>query len=88
MASQPTTQRRHDRAIAFVTQEEVRRLFSVIKNRRDRAAIIAVAYRHGRPVSEIDILQSVLTGYRTQPGLIEAVKWAGGINSLPLIADR
>ncbi len=55
MASQPSTQRRQDRAITFLTQEEVQRLFSAIKTKRDRA-IFAVAYRHGLRASEVDLL--------------------------------
>ncbi len=41
MASQPSTQRRQDRAITFLTQEEVQRLFSAIKTKRDRAIFAA-----------------------------------------------
>ena len=41
-----STPRKQDRAITFLTQEEMQRLFSVIKDKRDRA-IFAVAYRHG-----------------------------------------
>lgn len=48
--------RRQDRVITFLTQDEVRRLFSVIKNTRDRA-IFAVAYRHGLRASEVGLLQ-------------------------------
>ena len=45
--------RKQDRAITFLTQEEVQRLFSAIKTKRDRA-IFAVAYRS--PLSPITIL--------------------------------
>lgn len=62
MASQPTTQRRQDRAITYLTQEDVQRLFSAIKNKRDRA-IFAVAYRYGLRASEVGTLQ------RTDPDL-------------------
>ncbi len=48
--------RRQDRAITFLTQEEVHRLFSAIKTKRDRA-IFAVAYRHGLRASEVGMLQ-------------------------------
>jgi hypothetical protein len=46
------TPRKQDRAITFLTQEEVQRLFSAIKTKRDQA-IFAVAYRHAseRPKS-------------------------------------
>ena len=56
MTSQPSTQRRQDRAITYLTQEEMRRLFAVIKTKRDRA-IFAVAYRHGLRASEVGMLQ-------------------------------
>ena len=46
--SPPQPHRRGDRrhVISFLTQEETKRLFSVIKNKRDRA-IFPTAYRHG-----------------------------------------
>ena len=50
------TPRKQDRAITFLTQEEVQNLFSAIKTKRDRA-IFAVAYRHGLRASEVGILQ-------------------------------
>jgi integrase len=53
--AQPAT-RGNDRAITFLTQEEMRSLFSVIKSKRDRA-IFAVAYRHGLRASEVGLLQ-------------------------------
>ena len=40
----------------FLTQAEMKRLLSVIGNKRDRA-IILVAYRHGLRASEIGLLQ-------------------------------
>ncbi len=52
----PTKARKQDRAITFLTQEEVQRLFDAIKTKRDRA-IFAVAYRHGLRASEVGILQ-------------------------------
>jgi len=55
MAS-PTKPRKQDRAITYLTQEEMRRLFSAIKSKRDRA-IFAVAYRHGLRASEVGMLQ-------------------------------
>ncbi len=51
-----STPRRQDRAITYLTQEEMRRLFADIKTKRDRA-IFAVAYRHGLRVSEVGMLQ-------------------------------
>jgi len=52
----PTKPRKQDRAITFLTQEEVQRLFDAIKTKRDRA-IFAVAYRHGLRASEVGMLQ-------------------------------
>jgi integrase len=40
------------RTISFLTQEETKRLFSAIKNKRDRA-IFLTAYRHGLRTCEI-----------------------------------
>jgi len=51
-----STPRKQDRAITFLTQEEMQRLFLAIKNKRDRA-IFAVAYRHGLRASEVGMLQ-------------------------------
>ena len=52
----PAKPRKQDRAITYLTQEEMRRLFAVIKTKRDRA-IFAVAYRHGLRASEVGMLQ-------------------------------
>ena len=48
--------RRPERTIHFLTQDELRRLFKVIRSKRDRA-IFLVAYRHGLRASEIGLLQ-------------------------------
>ncbi len=42
--------------IRFLTQDEARRLFSVIKKLRDRAVFLT-AYRHGLRASEVGLLQ-------------------------------
>jgi type 1 fimbriae regulatory protein FimB len=42
--------------VAFLTQDELKRLVTTIKNKRDRA-IILMAYRHGLRASEIGLLQ-------------------------------
>ncbi len=49
-------QRRPQRVIHFLTQEETRRLFAAVKDKRDRA-IFLTAYRHGLRASEIGLLQ-------------------------------
>jgi integrase/recombinase XerD len=48
--------RRHDRLIQVLTQEEVRRLFEVITNKRDRV-LFRMAYRHGLRASEVGLLR-------------------------------
>src|SRR5438876_10588573 len=48
--------RRGQRVINFLTQDELRRLFKVIRSKRDKA-IFLVAYRHGLRASEIGLLQ-------------------------------
>lgn len=48
--------RREKRVIHFLTQDELRRLFKVIRSKRD-TAIFLVAYRHGLRASEIGLLQ-------------------------------
>jgi integrase len=48
--------RRSERVIHFLTQDELRQLFKVIRSKRDRA-IFLVAYRHGLRASEIGLLQ-------------------------------
>ncbi len=55
-ATSKDPKRKQDRAITFLTQEEVQNLFSAIKTKRDRA-IFAVAYRHGLRASEVGMLQ-------------------------------
>jgi integrase len=42
--------------VTFLTQDELKRLVSTIKDKRDRA-IILMAYRHGLRASEIGLLQ-------------------------------
>jgi len=44
--------------IAYLTQDETKRLFSAIKSKRDRA-IFLTAYRHGLRASEVGLLQIV-----------------------------
>jgi site-specific recombinase XerD len=48
--------RRQERVINFLTQDELRRLFKVIRSKRDKA-ILLVAYRHGLRAFEIGLLQ-------------------------------
>jgi type 1 fimbriae regulatory protein FimB len=48
--------RRTEHTIHFLTQDELRSLFKVIRSKRDHA-IFLVAYRHGLRASEIGLLQ-------------------------------
>jgi integrase len=48
--------RQEQRTIHFLTQDELRQLFKVIRSKRDKA-IFLVAYRHGLRASEIGLLQ-------------------------------
>src|SRR5215211_2550807 len=48
--------RPEQRTIHFLTQDELRQLFKVIRSKRDKA-IFLVAYRHGLRASEIGLLQ-------------------------------
>ena len=49
--------RRQDaRTVHFLTQDELRQLFKVIRSKRDKANFL-VAYRHGLRASEIGLLQ-------------------------------
>src|SRR6185295_16049506 len=52
----PKRVRRPERTITFLTQDELRQLFKVIRSKRDKA-IFLVAYRHGLRASEIGLLQ-------------------------------
>lgn len=48
---------RRTQTIKFLTLDETKRLFSVIKDKRDRA-IFLIAYRHGLRASEVGLLQT------------------------------
>ncbi len=79
------TPRKQDRAITFLTQEEVQRLFSAIKTKRDRA-IFAVAYRHGLRASEVGMLQ--LTDLDLKAGRITINRVKGSMaGTYPLKPD-
>ena len=56
-ASPKRRARSRTETIKFLTPEETGRLFSVIKNRRDRALFL-IAYRHGLRAGEIGLLQT------------------------------
>jgi type 1 fimbriae regulatory protein FimB len=51
------TSAKRTQTIKFLTTDETKRLFAVIKDRRDRA-IFLIAYRHGLRASEVGLLQT------------------------------
>lgn len=51
------TSAKRTQTIKFLTTDETKRLFSVIKDRRDKA-IFLLAYRHGLRASEVGLLQT------------------------------
>jgi type 1 fimbriae regulatory protein FimB len=51
------TSAKRTQTIKFLTTDETKRLFSVIKDRRDKS-IFLIAYRHGLRASEIGLLQT------------------------------
>ncbi len=79
------TQHRQDRAPTYLTQDEMRRLFATIKDKRDRA-IFAVAYRHGLRASEIGMLQR--TDVDLSPARITINRLKGSLSgTYPLSPD-
>lgn len=72
--------RRADRrTIHFLTQEELRQLFKVIRSKRDKA-IFLVAYRHGLRASEIGLLQR--TDVDAKQGRISIHRLKGSLSSV------
>ncbi len=51
--------RKHEnRDITYLTQDETKRLFAVIKGKRDRA-LFPLVYHHGLRASEVGLLQRI-----------------------------
>jgi integrase len=73
--------RRGSGTLQFLTQEELKRLFAVIKEKRDKVLFL-LAYRHGLRASEIGLLQRTdvdlkgsLSGiYPLQPDVIKLLR--------------
>ncbi len=85
MTTSKESKRKQDRAITFLTQEEVQNLFAAIKTKRDRA-IFAVAYRHGLRASEVGMLQ--LTDLDLKAGRITINRVKGSMSgTYPLKPD-
>lgn len=72
--------------IKFLTIEQTKRLFSVIKNKRDRALFL-VAYRHGLRASEVGMVR--VEDIDFQEGRIRVIRLKGSLPSVhPLQADE
>jgi integrase len=79
------SRRGQKRVIHFLTQDELRRLFKVIRSKRDRA-IFLVAYRHGLRASEVGLLHR--TDVDAQQGRIMIHRLKGFLSGLyPLQPD-
>lgn len=59
--------------IKFLTQDETHRLFSVIKDKRDKALFL-VAYRHGLRASEVALLQTTDLDFKKLRIMIHRLK--------------
>ncbi|MDA2938387.1 tyrosine-type recombinase/integrase, partial [Acidobacteria bacterium AH-259-A15] len=85
MNTQTTYKQRRQQTIKFLTQEETKRLFSVIKSKRDRA-IFLTAYRHGLRPSEVGLLQR--TDVDTKSARLSLQRLKGSISGVyPLQPD-
>jgi integrase len=82
--SKPKT-RRGSGTMQFLTQEELKRLFAVIKDKRDKALYL-LAYRHGLRASEIGLLQR--TDVDLKQGRITIHRLKGSLSGIyPLQPD-
>src|SRR5919198_1144063 len=80
----PKTRRGSGR-LQFLTQEELKRLFAVMKDKRDRA-LFFLAYRHGLRASEIGLLQR--TDVDLKQGRITIQRLKGSLSGIyPLQPD-
>src|SRR5687767_5527486 len=83
-SSKPRT-RRGSGTLQFLTQEELKRLFGVIKDKRDKALFL-LAYRHGLRASEIGHLQR--TDVDLKQGRITIHRLKGSLSGIyPLQPD-
>jgi type 1 fimbriae regulatory protein FimB len=77
--------RRGSGTLQFLTQEELQRLFALIKSKRDRALFL-LAYRHGLRASEIGLLQR--TDVDLKQGRITIHRLKGSLSGIyPLQPD-
>ena len=85
MTPTKTYKQRRKQTIRFLTQDETRRLFKVIKKLRDRT-IFLTAYRHGLRASEVPLLQR--TDLDLKAGRITIQRLKGSISGVyPLQPD-
>jgi integrase len=87
-SKKPTTKpktRRGSGTMQFLAQEELKRLFAVIKDKRDKALFL-LAYRHGLRASEIGLLQR--TDVDLKQGRITIHRLKGSLSGIyPLQPD-
>jgi type 1 fimbriae regulatory protein FimB len=77
--------RRGSGKLQFLTQEELKRLFAVIKDKRDKVLFL-LAYRHGLRASEIGLLQR--TDVDLKQGRITIHRLKGSLSGIyPLQPD-
>ena len=77
--------RRGSGKMQFLTQEELKRLFAMIKDKRDKALFL-LAYRHGLRASEIGLLQR--TDIDLKQGRITIHRLKGSLSGIyPLQPD-
>lgn len=68
--------------LTYLTQDEIRRLLSVIKDKRDKALFL-IAYRHGLRASEVGLLRTYDVDFERMKIFIRRVK--GGISGEQLM---
>jgi type 1 fimbriae regulatory protein FimB len=66
-------QSRRNETIKFLTTTELKRLFSVIKSKRDKA-IFLIAYRHGLRASEVGLLHKDHVDWKRQRIYVQRLK--------------
>ena len=81
----PSLRARRLETIKFLTQDETRRLFTVIRDKRDRALFL-LAYRHGLRASEVGLLHVADLDLKKLRVMIHRLK--GSLPGLPPILAR
>jgi integrase len=64
---------RRSETIKFLTHDELKRLFSAIKDKRDKA-IFLIAYRHGLRASEVGLLHKDSVNWKRQRIYVQRLK--------------